>query len=879
MTETPAAFERVSGALSRAYRLERALGRGGMATVYLADDLKHHRPVAIKVLHPELAAALGHERFLREVEIAARLQHPHILPLFDSGEADGLLYYTMPYVEGESLRARLARDHKLPIADVTRIMREMADALAEAHARGVVHRDIKPDNVLLSGGHAVVADFGIAKAVAAATETGAPPNDTLTATGVAIGSPPYMAPEQAVGDVTTDHRADLYALGVVAYEALAGERPFAGLSSQAVFAAHLTETPPPLATRRPDVPPALASLVARLLARRPEDRVQSAAEVLRLLDTEATPAAGATADGRVSRRSVIRPAALGLIAALALLGGALGVLRARRPASAGTTPAAASPAAPRYVERRVAVAPFENQTGDSALAALGRLTSDWITQGLTEAGFAEVVDRETIRFSWETAPDLRALAAVTGARFVVSGTYYLEGDSVRLLARIMDAGAGKLVRVVGPVSAPVARPRQALASLREAVLGVVATVLDARGSAWAMTSTLPPSLAAYQRWAAGLEHNYRGEFQEAVTDFMAAARLDTTWVLPVLMAGAANSNRGDFVTADSLYQVVDRRRDRLAPADRYFFELKRAELRGDNASALRAGREMLRVAPASSVALILLSFPAMHLNRPREAIAALTRLDSDRPPITQYPRYWGVLTSAQHLLGDYQEELAAAVHGRRQHPENLHALYNEARALAALGRIADVQRLLEEVEGLSANSGSVPSDVMRDIGAELRAHGHEAAAGHAFAQALAWLDDRVAEERATIPARGRRAAVLYNLGRWVEARTVVERLLSERPGEVDFRGYAGALAARRGDLAAALAADRALAAMRDPYLHGRHTYWRARIAALLGERERSLALIRDAIQQGRDYLEVHGEADFAALRDMPSFRNLMQPQG
>ena len=319
MTETPAAFERVSGALSRAYRLERALGRGGMATVYLADDLKHHRPVAIKVLHPELAAALGHERFLREVEIAARLQHPHILPLFDSGEANGLLYYTMPYVEGESLRARLARDHKLPIADVTRIMREMADALAEAHARGVVHRDIKPDNVLLSGGHAVVADFGIAKAVAAATETGAPPNDTLTATGVAIGSPPYMAPEQAVGDVTTDHRADLYALGVVAYEALAGERPFAGLSSQAVFAAHPTETPPPLATRRPDVPPALASLVARLLARRPEDRVQSAAEVLRLLDTEATPAAGATADGRVSRRSVIRPAALGLIAALALL--------------------------------------------------------------------------------------------------------------------------------------------------------------------------------------------------------------------------------------------------------------------------------------------------------------------------------------------------------------------------------------------------------------------------------------------------------------------------------------------------------------------------------------------------------------------------------
>ena len=232
-------------ALSRAYRIERELGRGGMATVYLAEDLKHHRPVAVKVLHPELAAALGHERFLREVEIAARLQHPHILTLIDSGEADGFLYYVMPFVDGESLRARLAREHELPVADVVRIMREVADALAEAHAHGVVHRDIKPDNVLLRGQHAVVTDFGIAKAVSEATGVHA-----LTSVGVTLGTPTYMAPEQAAGDPAIDHRADIYALGVMAYEMLTGAPPFTGATPQSVLAAHMTRQPEPIDSRR-----------------------------------------------------------------------------------------------------------------------------------------------------------------------------------------------------------------------------------------------------------------------------------------------------------------------------------------------------------------------------------------------------------------------------------------------------------------------------------------------------------------------------------------------------------------------------------------------------------------------------------------------------
>src|SRR5689334_25189836 len=212
----------VAAALADRYRIERELGAGGMATVYLAEDLKHRRRVAIKVLRPELGAAVGAERFLREIETTANLRHPHILPLYDSGSAGGLLYYVMPLVEGESLRDRLAREKQLPIDDALRIAREVADALSYAHARGVIHRDIKPENILLEGGHAVVADFGIARAVSTA---GA---DRLTETGMAIGTPMYMSPEQAAGDPDLDGRSDLYSLGCVLYEMLGVQAPFTG---------------------------------------------------------------------------------------------------------------------------------------------------------------------------------------------------------------------------------------------------------------------------------------------------------------------------------------------------------------------------------------------------------------------------------------------------------------------------------------------------------------------------------------------------------------------------------------------------------------------------------------------------------------------------
>ncbi len=281
---------RVQSALRDRYAVESEVGSGGMATVYLAHDLKHNRRVAIKVLKPEIAAALGGKRFLREIEIAASLQHPHVLPLYDSGEADGMLYYVMPFVEGETLSALIAREGAQPVERATRILRDVADALQYAHARGVVHRDIKPDNVMISGNHAVVTDFGVAFAVHEAAR-----GVSLTATGVALGTPAYMAPEQATAEEHIDHRADIYSLGVVAYQILAGRAPFEGATAQRIIAAHVTATPDPIGNYRPDIPPALAGLVMRCLEKHPEDRVQRTGDMLVQLEAMATPGGGTAA--------------------------------------------------------------------------------------------------------------------------------------------------------------------------------------------------------------------------------------------------------------------------------------------------------------------------------------------------------------------------------------------------------------------------------------------------------------------------------------------------------------------------------------------------------------------------------------------------------
>ena len=314
----------LAGALGAPYSVERELGGGGMSRVFVALETSLGRRIVIKVLPVERASRVSVERFHREIMLAARLQHPHIVPLLQTGEVDGLPYYTMPFVTGESLRARLQREGELSVSDAIRVLRDVAAALAYAHGEGVVHRDIKPDNVMLSGGVAVVTDFGVAKALQAATAGDGGENDGLTSLGVALGTPAYMSPEQASADPHIDHRADIYSFGVMAYEMLCGVTPFANRPTQQILASHVTELPGAIEKRRPQLPPPLASLVMRCLEKRASDRPQSADEIMSALDAIGTSSGGISPTGvrapvRIGlRRGLV--AAAGAIAVVALLG-------------------------------------------------------------------------------------------------------------------------------------------------------------------------------------------------------------------------------------------------------------------------------------------------------------------------------------------------------------------------------------------------------------------------------------------------------------------------------------------------------------------------------------------------------------------------------
>ena len=410
------ALSALSAALADRYRLERELGHGGMATVYLAQDLKHDRAVALKVLKPELAHALGPERFLREIQVTAQLDHPHILPLLDSGDAGGFLYYVMPYVQGETLRTRLMRAKQLPLDDALQIAAEVADALNYAHGQGIVHRDIKPENLLLAGRHVRVADFGIARAVTAAG------GDSLTATGVAIGTPVYMSPEQAGGSKDVGGRSDLYSLGCVLYEMLAGHPPFTGGTAHEILARHSMDAVPSLAAARPTVPEGLERAIATALAKVPADRFSTAAQ---FADALARRGSSATVGAARSSRRVARLAVIA-VAGMVTVGGAILMLRP-------------SPKAPGYARTAIAVLPFQNLSAQGPHAYFaGGLQDELLTQ-LSKVAALKVISRTSVMGYESTKTPLRQIASELGVGSVVEGSVQIEGSRLRVNVQLIDA--------------------------------------------------------------------------------------------------------------------------------------------------------------------------------------------------------------------------------------------------------------------------------------------------------------------------------------------------------------------------------------------------------------------------------------------------------
>src|SRR3989454_315934 len=508
-----------------------------MAVVYLAKDLKHHRPVAIKILKPELAAALGPERFVREIETAAGLNHPHILPLLDSGEADRLLYYVMPYVEGESLRERLKREGQLPLDEALQIAREVAMALSYAHSRGVVHRDIKPENVLLGAGHAVVSDFGIARAITAAA------GGDLTGTGIAIGTPGYMSPEQATGSHRLDGRSDIYSLGCVLYEMLAGEPPYTGPSAQVVMAKRVADPVPSVRRLRDTIPPAMDMAIMKALARTPADRFATAERFAAALGAGvATP--------HVSRRLLRFGVPLGMSVGLAAIVGAVWFMRTKRP--------------PALDPNLLAVAPFD--VLDQKLALWREGLADVLSRDMDGAGTLRVVPLSVVLRRWQGHADAVAAADLgrrTRARLALFGTVAPEGpDSVRLRSALLDVASGKTL-----IEIDRSDQTDRIDRLADSVaLDVLRDVRDAGQAGHMRLGTIgTKSLPALRAFLRGEQFSRRFSLDSAIREYERAVALDSGFALALDHLGLAHSQK--LEDAGTLWLKAGRHNHGLAPRD------------------------------------------------------------------------------------------------------------------------------------------------------------------------------------------------------------------------------------------------------------------------------------------------------------------------
>jgi serine/threonine-protein kinase len=878
---------KVTRALAGRYRIERVLGEGGMATVYLAEDRKHQRKVAVKVMRPELAATLGADRFLREVSIAAKLQHPHILPLYDSGESEGLLYYVMPLVEGESLRERLVREGRLPSDEALRLAREVAEALAYAHKRGIVHRDIKPANILLSEGHALVADFGIARAV---DEGG---GESLTKTGLAVGTPQYMAPEQATGERDVDGRADVYATGAVLYEMLAGEPPFTGANARAVLTKSLTEAPRPLSAVRPEVTGAVDAVVRTALAKSVTERHATAEALVTALESARQAAFSSSGQVPVAPRTemlappappargpfTLRNLAIAGAAAVALLA-VWATTRAPKVASEGAGSG-----------RRVAVLPFQNQ---------GEASDEYFADGIADEvrgklagvpGLSVIASGSANQYKGSTKAPAE-IAKELGADYLLTGRVRWATGSdgarrVQVVPELMDARTGdvKWQQSFDTKLDDVFAVQSQIATRVASALGIALGGAEEQQLAARPTK----SIEAYQLFLrARKQVGGVDKWREAVRLLEQAVALDSTFVeawsaLSINLARlySRSGERADVVKArarEAMERAVALDPTSAAAhtaAARYHTEIEpdpeRARLEIDLA---------LKAAPNDVVAL----GSAALLDEQRGDLAAATAR-FERARETDPRSMYVLLNLSQSYFRDgrrseLEDVLSVAL---SLEPGNLQLLQRRAENLVASGDLPGARASVEEAvrAGVSApeiaarfagsneDAWMLPESVRAVVPRLTPAafDGDRAWWGQSLATA-AWQAGDTAKARAYADS-----------GLAESAKQAAAADLALRPDDAQLHALHGLLLAYLGRGTEARAAmARALAAQTEGIQRAYVLLNAARVELALGDRRKAVAYLEDAQKIDKrlngNWLSL--DPTFASLKGEPAFARLLQ---
>ena len=864
--------DQLQQALGQTYRIDRELGGGGMSRVFLSTETALDRRVVLKVLPPELASGVSIERFKREISLAAKLQHAHIVPLLSTGDANGLPWFAMPFVDGASLRTRLGAG-ELPIADVVHTLRDVASALAYAHGKGVVHRDIKPENILLAEGGAAVTDFGVAKAL---VDAGAEHGSTLTSVGVALGTPAYMAPEQIAGDGRTDHRADIYALGVVAYEMLCGHDPFAGRSPQATMAAHMTEDATPVERLRPATPPALAQLVLRCMAKSAADRVQSAQEIVNALDGLSTPsgtmpmgAASRVAYPAASTPSMRRTARMAAIA-LGVAVVAVGAWYATQRSGGG---------APVTNLRRVAVVPFENLTGDKALDVVGRVASEELSRSIAQTDSADVVDGNVVLMALGDAAQssesmVARVAKATGAGIVVRGSYSKAGDSLRMQVSVIDAKTGKVLRALDPTTGTVSDPMVAIAALRERLLGSIVSGDLARK---VTIGSAPPKYSAYLEHLAGLAMAAKSQTASRAF-FERAIALDSTFVTPYIALANTHAITGSYADADAVIVRLRAQRDRLSSVDRLAIDYFDEFLVGNLTESLKSSQELYR-RTGDLFWAALAPYSALAILRPAEALDALRASDSFAIKVGWIGQIDGEAI-AHHLLADYRKELESLDRGIALLPQ-FTAQYTATkfRAYAGLHDFAAARTLADTLLALRSDRGSIDGlNTVASAAWEFDAHGDSAGGQLLTQQALDWARSNALPKPSILWERSVGSLWLF-AGELDSAAAHFARALPDTSiYGIGTAAYLAMIAARRNDVARARAVSDSMAANVPKWDRGRTPYWRAAILAELGDRAEAVRVLTVAPSQGARMDFWHRNLALRSLRGYAPYEALITPK-